>query len=231
MKTKLCFYWFTYGIYALLNNPDVLKNNGILTDGIIKNTLLEVYIAKDGKPYNKKEDAGKDFETISYTNKDRPLFKEILVNYKFAMHYHKRHHDILLPLATPLYEPKTLNFNKEDMTNKYLEIRFKILPKDLFFKLAILTETHLNHPDDLWRTGVILNYFIDGTKALIKVENSTLSIHTKGQYKVKFLQLLSHYIQAILLETKLSYNSFERVLIKEKTDKKEAEYDLIDSKL
>jgi hypothetical protein len=101
----------------------------------------------------------------------------------------------------------------------------------LFFKLVALTESNLNHPDDLWRTGVVLNHFSDGTKALIKVENSTLSIHTKGQYKVEFLQLLSHYIQATLLETKLIYNSFERVLIEEETDKKEAEYDLIDSKL
>ncbi|MCK5867709.1 MAG: hypothetical protein KAG14_04855, partial [Mycoplasmataceae bacterium] len=224
-------HWLTYGLYRLINQtgvmvestPDDTRQHSVLNDARIKQILrvgASWFISAEG---GLSETKGDDATEIKYQKEDVALFKRILVNYQFAMTYHKFHDEILLPLATPLDQPSPRLFNgdyeavKGSIGGEHLEIRFKVLPKDLFFKLVTFIGQHLKGVDDLWRTGVMLHYFSnagldDNTTALLGVENNILTVRTQGEQAKSFLQLLSFNIKILLASyPSIAYQAFETV--------------------
>lgn len=195
-------------MYCLINNKQSQKVKGVLADEVIK-TALKIGVEQHIDQHGQMVDESKSKERITYHEEDVQIFKDILVNYKFALVYDKLHKEIVLPLASPLDESKSCGEFLAMQGNDYqkMEIMFKLLPADLFFQLITHTKQHLDSIDDLWRTGVVLNYFTGKTKALLQVQNNTLSISTTGDMAVDFLQLLVHYLKAVLHPYGKSYKT------------------------
>lgn len=205
-------HWLTYGIYLLINSDKVQQQSGLLGLDTLRNELRvgkrKYWCISEGgyafKTKSKIKAPDKLLETIQYDEDGAMLLRRIIHNYKWGIITHQRHDELLLPLAAALDEPNVKGLHYEmfsDVSEKeecdYLELIFSYAPKDFFFRLVTYVEPHLKQPQNLWRNGVILNFFCrdsDSTFAVIEFEQNILKLKIKGPSRDNFRQLLMTYI-------------------------------------
>ncbi|MEE9339636.1 MAG: ADP-ribosylation factor-like protein [Methylococcaceae bacterium] len=217
-------HWLTYGVYRLINNYSTVNNHGVLTQDIIE-TALSIdkphFIDEQGE-IKKGESAGK--EGLLYTSEGAEVLKRILINYRWAMPYHKRHDELLLPLATRLDEPEELVLlsneydhllQSDNKATLLIEVELVNKPGDFFFKLATYLEPHLLKIQHLWRTGAVLHFYGNKeTQAIIEMPNNVLSLKIMGRDRESFQQLLLINIKETLKAyDNISAHSSERICL------------------
>ncbi len=219
-------HWLTYGVYRLINNYSAVNNHGVLTQDIIEKALSigEPHFIDEQGEIKKGESADK--EGLLYTSKGAEVLKRILINYRWAMPYHKRHDELLLPLATRLDEPEELVLlsneydhllQSDNKATLLIEVELVNKPSDFFFKLATYLEPHLLKTQNLWRTGAVLHFYGNNeTQAIIEMPNNILSLKVMGRDRESFQQLLLINIKETLKAyDNISAHSSERIWLED----------------
>ncbi len=219
-------HWLTYGVYRLINNHSAVNNHGVLTQDIIETALSidEPHFIDEQGEIKERKLAGR--EELKYTREGADVLKRILINYRWAMPYHKRHDELLLPLATRLDEPEELALlsneydhllQSDNKATLLIEVELVNKPSDFFFKLATYLEPHLLKTEHLWRTGAVLHFYSNKeTRAIIEMPNNVLSLKVMGRDKESFQQLLLINIKETLKAyDNISAHSSERIWLED----------------
>lgn len=214
-------HWLTYGVYQLITNS--VNCHGVFTQDAINATLSlneTLCIKQNGMIETRAPNEGE--EGLLYNAQGVYVLTQILLNYRWAMSYHKRHNELLLPLATQLDEPDdfaeiTAEYDQWLIKDKYntllMQVELVNKPADFFFKLATYFEAHLLETEHLWRTGVILHFYGNAeTRALIEMPDNVLTLKVFGKDCESFQQLLLIFIKQTLTSyDHISAHSSERI--------------------
>jgi len=199
-------HWLTYGVYELINSPTTRGEYGQ-----IERKDFDAILEKDRKKYI--DEAGvityednSEYEMIVYAKDGIDLLYEIVKNYAWAVEIDEKREELLFPHALSLDEPEKLGeyiISKKEESLRLLEVDFRILPKDFFFRFIALCKEYIDEKL-LFRKGAVL--FLDGTQkqtfAFVMIHDKQMKIEVSGEEHIALMSNLKRKIETAVKEYK-----------------------------
>jgi internalin A len=163
--------WVTQGVYSVLDNGEVKKNQGIFDNSDL------IHIWKDEK----------------FRDKPRE-FLSLMKNKKFELCFQLEEGKYLAPQLLPVDEKKYQWKSSEK--NLYFEYRYKFMPKGILARLIVKRNKYI-HNKTMWKYGVLLD--LKNTRAIVRERyfERKITIQLEGDNKKKLLDLIRKSIRDI----------------------------------
>jgi internalin A len=163
--------WITKGVYRILDDKQVIRNNGRFTN----EDLLRLWSGEENK------------------HKIRELLS-LMKNNKFDLCFELDNGDYLVPRLLPVDEVEN-DWESSEFNSKF-EFRYNFMPKGILARLIVKLHSEI-YNNKYWRYGVILES--EGTFAIIREKyfQNKITIELNGPNKREYLYLIRKTINQI----------------------------------
>ncbi|QLE54960.1 COR domain-containing protein [Nostoc sp. TCL26-01] len=163
--------WGTDAVYKVLDNPQVIQNNGQFT----RNDLANIW--RDNK----------------YANM-LPELLQLMMKFKLCYEIPSCPGTYIAPQLLSANQPE---YNWDDSDNLILRYSYEFMPKGILSRFIVETHRFIEQQTLVWKTGVVLNKDNSRAEVIEHYHQREIKIRVAGNRKQELLAIIRHELEKI----------------------------------